>query len=116
MAKIREITTSKDNWSGENVTVKINDEEMSFDLYGYKFNLVLKADRSSDDFMPSKYYSVVCPEWDYPLVTIVHNFPDKFRKSESFEAFDGEHITEDALSRTGECIYSAAIKVLCNTI
>ena len=38
------ITTNKGNWTGQTVKVRVNREKGTFNLFGYKFRIEIKAD------------------------------------------------------------------------
>ena len=110
------ITTNKDNWSGEEITVKINQAKRSFSLFGYDFVLDKTSDLSKEDH-PVVFYDITSPSWDVPLGVVVHEIdaPNNRFQNESYEAWNGS-IGEGNLSRTGNSIYEAAIRMLCNVL
>jgi len=89
-----EITCNKADWSGEEITVKVNVSKNEFKLFGYNFRL-RHAGKGC--------MKVISDGWDYPLCK-VYDIDGEFYATNGF----CEHINKD--------MYKAVIQLLCNTI
>lgn len=88
-----QLTTNKSDWSGEEITVEVDRENLSWEQFGYKFHLK-KADPELGD-----YYEIIGNEWEDPLGMVIDN-----------SAYSGD------MDRGGNDPIEAAVKLLCNII
>lgn len=90
---VEQLTVNKSNWSGEEITVEVDRESLSWEQFGYKFHLE-KADSDLGD-----YYHIIGEGWDQPLGMVIDN-----------SAYSG------GMDRSGDDPIEAAVKLLCNII
>ncbi len=108
--------TAKNTHNETIVTVDVNEETKSFNLYDIDFTISIKDDHS-DESWPMIIYTIDSPEWDSPIGHVVHSIDDPNNRfhNESIEAWHNE-ICEYNISCRGENIYEAAIKMLIKVI
>lgn len=92
----RTLEMNKGNWSGEPITVEI-DEDGSFEVYGYEFKLLEKTVEGEQVF------KVMGTDWDYPLV-------EGYREGDHCFMYS----TGGELSRDAQDPFEAAAQVLFN--
>lgn len=107
------ITLDKENWTGEKVTINVNQVKRSFSLNGCKVTLEQKDKTIVEDW-EWRTYNIMVDGWEYPLGVVVDHI-DFAKDTQEIEAWHHE-IKEGNLSRTGSSIYDAAAKMLCNVI
>ncbi len=98
------LTTNRSNWSGEEITVEVDRENLSWEQYGYRFHLE-RVDVAEDmqDAIGPYYYEIHGNEWKYPLGTI--------------RVFDGgADAANGDIQREAKDPIEAAVKLLCNIL
>ena len=85
---------NKANWSGEEITVNVNERKKEFSLFGYRFKIRQAGCRD--------VYKVLGDQWSEPLMKV---FKIKDR-----------YITTSYAERESDNIFIAVIQSLCNTI
>lgn len=108
----RTLTFNKDNWSGEDITVKVR-KGNKFSLYDYDFSLVDVTPKDQGDEKPGdKFYfrklDIVGDGWEYPLGSIQWFDGDKTKTAMDDPGFGIERDAFDPVE--------AAVKLLCNII
>lgn len=95
------LTTNKSNWSGEEITVEVDRENLSWKQSGYEFHLEW-VDYPEDvhHLIGKGYYAIRGKGWDKPLGVV---------------NVDGEAHSGD-LEREATDPIEAAVKLLCNFI
>ncbi len=101
------------DYKGDPLKVTVNQSKRTFTLYGYKVKLKRNS-KSISKVYPSIFYHIMMNNQEYRTGIVVHDLKSKWQR-ESFEAFHND-ISEDELSRTGNNIYEAAIKMLTQII
>jgi hypothetical protein len=93
------ITTNKQDFTGEEITVNVNKAKKSFKLYNEPFKL---------ERVGKGKYSIVGVGWENPLGKIFEdeNVPGDLRC----------YAWNDELERYGSNIYESAVRLLCNII
>lgn len=80
-AKIEKRTYPLDNWSGEKIEILFDTEELSFELFDYKWKLEKRFYASSEELSPVKgentYYLLYGDSWKSSFCTI-HNLGECF--------------------------------------
>lgn len=109
----RTIKTNASNWSGENTTATLNTvgDDLILEHNGYSYRVVEHPVTAKDCF--GGFFKIELfmeKETECPIVVV-----SKFGEDAAWEAFDGK-IREGALSRSSECPYKAAVKVLSNIV
>ena len=106
------LTFNKDNWSGEDITINVNQNKKTFGLYGYDFKLKKDATASTALFEKFDVFSPDFHRGEYPVATVT-----KFTDDDFWEAYDFDnHPLYGGISRTAKNMYEAVTKYLCNVI
>jgi hypothetical protein len=99
------ITTNLENWTGEKVTINVNQKKRSFTYCDTKVTLVLTKSYR-DDALNCNFYDIMVDGDKWGVV--VQDFDDG-----TIEAYNGD-ISSESLSRRGDDIYSASVKMISN--
>lgn len=97
------LTLNKENWSGEQITINVNQKTRSWSQFGYRFELRLKEDSDS-----CTRYEIWGDGWDFALGTVTRYFYIE-------DTFDASTHSGDCI-RTHENPFAAAAQLLCNII
>lgn len=99
-------TFNKNNWSGEEATINVNQQTKSWTQNGYRFSLHLIDDEEIPGLGRYTKYEIRGEGWDFALGTVSR----QVGLEETFEACDG------ACSRRHESPFVAASQLLFNII
>ena len=111
-----ELTVSTENWTGNKITISINEKDRSFPYAGGLIRLAVEEDHHRDATYPMVIYSVMFCDTvgacePLSLGYVIHDIAWEGHP-EGFEAYEGD--IAEGLRREGTCIFSAAIKLLHN--
>lgn len=87
------LTFNREDWSGQEITIQVNREEMSWEQSDYKFHLEETPEEFVDDELGMSMKTMKCmgSEWKEPLFTIT-----KFSDSPMWVAASDNLMREDA--------------------
>lgn len=109
------IKCNRGDWSGREITVDVDREAGTFQLFGYDFQLVKKDWQTEDPELLellNDCWDIVGNSWPGPLGQVmaeVNRYTGKVR----YLAFQNY---ESVYSRDADCPFKAAIQLLCNII
>ncbi len=95
------ITTNKENWTGEEVTVKVNKAKRTFKLFDEEFKIKKET---------KGLYCITGKSWEYPLGRVYEHTHSYKPEEQSFTAWN------ESIERNGKDIFEASIRFLCNII
>lgn len=105
MAFTETLTTNRQNWSGDTVTVKVDRQALSWIQFDYEFHLeFLPWPEDVRDILGLGRYAIVSDQWSSPLGYV--------------EAFDDDTFMAagSGLDRDARDPVEAAVRLLCNIL